>query len=327
MNISQLPPCRKEGDNILIRGRYIEQLSSGLYAYLPLGVKVLDNLINYISYRMNPISIKFQSPSLQPYELWEKSGRADSYGKEMLSLTSRDGKRFVLGPTAEEVICYLFKVMQPSLPVSYYQITPKYIDELRPQGTLLRTKEFYMKDAYSFHPTEESLDNTYTSFKETYEDILKALRLPYEIKVADCGEIGGSFSEEFYVNGVEVAHLFKLGRRYSNDLPGQPYMGCYGIGISRLIQVIASTPLEEFYWPEFVTPFDTHIICLDSIKNIPYRYRHLNCLVDDREVSAGCKFNDAKLIGIPRRIILSKKNNELNRGEEEFFGKKSYFSL
>lgn len=188
---------------LLLRAGYIRQVASGIYSFLPLGKKVLNKIENIVREEMNAAgAVEMLMPALQPAELWEESGRWQSYGPELMRMHDRHERPFVLGPTHEEVITSLVRNEIRSykrLPINMYQIQTKYRDEKRPRFGLLRGREFIMKDAYSFHADEESLDETYQKMVEAYKNILTRLDLDYRVVHADSGAIGGSSSHEFMV--------------------------------------------------------------------------------------------------------------------------------
>lgn len=188
---------------LLLRAGYIRQVASGIYSFLPLGKKVLNKIENIVREEMNAAgAVEMLMPALQPAELWEESGRWQSYGPELMRMHDRHERPFVLGPTHEEVITSLVRNEIRSykrLPINMYQIQTKYRDEKRPRFGLLRGREFIMKDAYSFHADEESLDETYQKMVEAYKKILTRLDLDYRVVHADSGAIGGSSSHEFMV--------------------------------------------------------------------------------------------------------------------------------
>lgn len=188
---------------LLIRGGFIRKTASGVYTYLPLGFKVLKKIEQIVREEMENIdSQEILMPIIQPAEIWQESGRWDDYGPEMMKLKDRHNRDFTLGPTHEEMITTIIKNELRSykqLPISLFQIANKYRDEIRPRFGVLRAREFIMKDAYSFHDSEESLDETYNAFYKAYERILERLGVDYLVVEADTGAIGGSDSHEFQV--------------------------------------------------------------------------------------------------------------------------------
>lgn len=187
----------------LLRGGFIRKTAAGIYTYLPLGRRVLLKIENIVREEMNRIGAQeILMPILQPAELWKQSGRWDDYGPEMMKLKDRHERDFTLGPTHEEIVTDLVKNELRSykqLPLTLYQIANKYRDEIRPRFGLLRAREFIMKDAYSFHASWESLDETYEQFKKAYSRIMERLGVRYMIIEAETGAIGGNASHEFVV--------------------------------------------------------------------------------------------------------------------------------
>ncbi|BBE31918.1 proline--tRNA ligase [Tepiditoga spiralis] len=188
---------------LLIRGGFIRKVASGVYSYLPLGWKVIRKIENIVREEVNAIGAQeMLMPVVQPAELWKQTGRWDDYGPEMMKLTDRHNRSFTLGPTHEEMITHIVKnelISYKQLPTTLYQIATKYRDEIRPRFGVLRAREFIMKDAYSFHTSEESLDETYNDFYKAYEKILNRMDVEFVAVEADTGAIGGSNSHEFQV--------------------------------------------------------------------------------------------------------------------------------
>jgi prolyl-tRNA synthetase len=188
---------------LMLRAGLIRRLASGLYDWLPLGMRVLQRVENIIREEMDRAgALELRMPAVQPAELWRESDRWDQYGPELLRFVDRHGRDFCLGPTHEEVITEIARGELKSyrqLPVNYYQIQTKFRDEIRPRFGVMRAREFLMKDAYSFHIDAESLDETYTLMRDTYCRIFERLQLEFRIVRADTGAIGGSTSEEFQV--------------------------------------------------------------------------------------------------------------------------------
>ncbi|HUF74220.1 MAG TPA: proline--tRNA ligase [Gammaproteobacteria bacterium] len=188
---------------LMLRAGLIRRLASGLYSWMPLGMRVLNKVAGVVREEMNRSgALEIMMPVVQPAELWQESGRWEAYGKALLRFEDRHERSFCLGPTHEEVITDIARSELKSyrqLPVNYYQIQTKFRDEVRPRFGVMRSREFVMKDAYSFHLDEESLRETYRLMRETYQRIFDRLQLEYRIVKADTGEIGGSISEEFQV--------------------------------------------------------------------------------------------------------------------------------
>jgi prolyl-tRNA synthetase len=185
----------------MLRAGLIRQLSSGVYSYLPLGLKVLQRIQRIVREEMDHIGAQeLLLPALHPAELWKQSGRWDIYGPELMSLEDRHGRSFVLGATHEEVITTLLKEEIHSykkLPITLYQIQTKFRDERRPRFGLIRGREFIMKDAYSFNRTHEDLDKSYHFMHQAYQNIFSRCGLNYRTVMADSGAMGGKDTHEF----------------------------------------------------------------------------------------------------------------------------------
>lgn len=355
-------------------------LMAGVYSYLPLGLKVLNNIKRIIRQEMDVCgAAEVLLPALQPIDLWQRSGRDKDIGEVMIRFTDRRGRVLSLGPTHEEVITDLVKNHVSSyrqLPLVLYQIQTKFRDEIRPRFGLVRACEFVMKDAYSFDKDEAGLENNYQAMYEAYQRILKRCGLEFLITEADPGIMGGNVSHEFMVpagdgedlvlvcpkcksartfregkdlscpkcsvnlekiNAIEVGHIFKLGTKYSSvfsanflDEHGKLkpiIMGCYGIGVSRLISAIIEQnhDADGIIWPNEVAPFSVAIIALEAddkkvLESAVRLYQELKekaipVLLDDRDERAGVKFKDADLIGLPVSIVVSRKSLEQDKFE------------
>lgn len=188
---------------LMLRAGLIRHLASGLYTWLPTGLKVLKKVENIVREEMERAgSIEVLMPMVQPSDLWEESGRWDDYGPELLRLNDRHQRPFVLGPTHEEVITKLVSNEISSykqLPMNLFQIQTKFRDEIRPRFGVMRGREFLMKDAYSFHTTDECLKETYQVMFDAYCRIFERLGLDFRPVIADNGSIGGEGSHEFHV--------------------------------------------------------------------------------------------------------------------------------
>ena len=186
---------------LMLKSGMIKQLARGIYAYLPITQLVLNNIQEIVREEMMNIGgAEVHLPVLHPRELWEESGRWQAYGKELMRVSDRHDREFALGPTHEEVITALVRDELKSykkLPLTLFQIQTKFRDELRPRFGLLRGREFIMKDAYSFHIDEESLDKTYNDMYDAYSRIFTRLDLNFRAVEADGGSIGGSHTHEF----------------------------------------------------------------------------------------------------------------------------------
>ncbi len=188
---------------LMLRAGMIRKLAAGLYSWLPMGLRVLRKVENIVREEMNRAGAQeLLMPAVQPAELWQETGRWDAMGAEMLRFTDRHNRDFCFGPTHEEIITDLIRNELRSykqLPVNFYQIQTKFRDERRPRFGVMRAREFLMKDAYSFHLNEESLQQTYAVMHESYSRIFTRLGLGFRHVLADTGAIGGSASHEFHV--------------------------------------------------------------------------------------------------------------------------------
>ncbi|MBI3337545.1 MAG: hypothetical protein HY005_02920 [Candidatus Staskawiczbacteria bacterium] len=374
--------------DLLTRAGFIDQLMAGVYTFLPMGFKVLKNIENIIRQNMESAPANGQEilmPVLQPKENWQKTGRWDSLDI-LFKLKGSGDKEYAMGPTHEEVVSPLAKkniFSYKDLPISLFQIQTKFRDELRAKSGILRTREFLMKDLYSFHTTQEDLNKYYEKLTKVYSDIFKKCgigKVTYQTLAS-----GGSFSkysDEFqaitdsgedviYIckkcgiainkeikpennkcpkcqsvefeekKAIEVGNIFKLGTKFSlpfdlkfTDRDGQDkpvLMGCYGIGLGRLMGAIVEANHDEkgIIWPKPVAPFLAHLIFIEShsigsgkIKKAAEKIYNdlkkekIEVLYDDRqEKSAGEKFAEADLIGIPFRIVISEKTLKTNSAE------------
>ena len=188
---------------LMLRAGMVRKLASGLYTWLPLGLRVLRNVENIIRDELNKVGAQeVLMPATQPSELWKESGRWEKYGPELLRMKDRHGREFCFGPTHEEVITDMVRNEIRSykqLPANFYQIQTKFRDEVRPRFGIMRAREFLMKDAYSFHIDDASLNETYQEMHETYCKIFDRIGLDYRPVQADTGSIGGNTSHEFHV--------------------------------------------------------------------------------------------------------------------------------
>ena len=188
---------------LMLRAGLIRKLASGLYTWLPLGLRIMRKVENIVREEMNNTgALEVLMPAVQPSELWQESGRWEQYGPELLRLKDRHGREFCFGPTHEEIITDLARKELSSykqLPITYYQIQAKFRDEVRPRFGVMRAREFIMKDAYSFHSNQDSLQATYEIMYQAYTNIFTRLGLKFRAVMADSGSIGGSSSHEFHV--------------------------------------------------------------------------------------------------------------------------------
>lgn len=357
---------------LLQKGGFIDQVMSGVYTMLPIGLRVLNKIETIVREEMDTLGSELLMPSLSPVELWETTGRTgvdvlfEARGANDASRKRNDG-RYILNSTHEEIVTPLAQKNRFSykdFPFAVYQIQTKFRNEERAKSGLMRGREFRMKDMYSFHTSEEDLLAFYEKAKDAYMRIFTRLGLGESTKItkASGGDFTSGFSHEFqtmcesgedviYVhnetgdafnkevapegdgfaqhNASEVGNIFPLHTKFSKafdytytDASGNKqlvYMGCYGIGTSRLMGVL----VEKFHddkgivWPASVAPFTVYLAGLNrddsaTVDAADAAYEELTragieTLYDDRDVAPGAKFADAELLGIPYRIVVSKK--------------------
>jgi prolyl-tRNA synthetase len=209
---------------LMLRAGMIRKLAAGLYTWLPLGLRVLRKVENIVREEMNRAGgLEVQMPAVQPAELWRESGRWEEYGPELLRFRDRHHREFCFGPTHEEIITDLARNELQSyrqLPVNFYQIQNKFRDEIRPRFGVMRAREFLMKDAYSFHLGQESLQQTYNQMFDAYNRIFSRCGLEFRPVEADTGSIGGNASHEFHVlaDSGEDAIAFSSGSDYAANV-------------------------------------------------------------------------------------------------------------
>ncbi len=371
--------AKDEGDSLnyqlLTRGGFVSQLMAGVYTYLPLGLMVLRNIEQIVREEMNGLGAsEILMPTLHPKINWVTTGGWDNIDV-LFKIKSRTGHEYALGQSEEEVVTPLVMnraVSYKDFPISVYQIHWKYRDELRAKSGIMRGREFYMKDMYSFHASQEDFLTYYEEAKKAYLRIFDRLGLVAKVTEASGGSFSQKISYEFEVltdagedviyycencdfcvedeiakvkpgdgcprcgNNVlkeakasEVGNVFDLGQKYGkdfdlgfvdeNDKKQYPVMGCYGIGVSRIMGVIVEKYNDDrgIMWPESVAPAKIHLLSLgddeEVIKESEKLYHGLEkagikVIYDDRqEVGAGVKFADADLIGCPLRVTVSKK--------------------
>ncbi|MEQ1543670.1 proline--tRNA ligase [Methyloglobulus sp.] len=240
---------------LMIRAGLIRKLATGLYSWLPLGLRVLRKVEKITREEMEKAgALEVLMPALQPAELWQETGRWEKYGPELARLKDRHDRDFCLGPTHEEIITDLARNEIKSykqLPITYYQIQTKFRDEIRPRFGVMRCREFIMKDAYSFHLSQESLDETYAVMHQVYTTIFTRFGLKFRAVIADSGSIGGAVSHEFHV----LADSGEDAIAFSDE-------GDYAANVEQAVALPPksprSSPSEEL--EKIVTPDQTSII-------------------------------------------------------------------
>ena len=209
---------------LMLRASLIRRLAAGMYTWLPIGLRVLRKVETIVREEMNRAgAFELLMPTMQPAELWIESGRWDQFGPELLRITDRHERSFCYGPTHEEVITDIARRELKSyrqLPVNFYQIQTKFRDEIRPRFGVMRAREFTMKDAYSFHLDDASLEQGYQAMYQAYTRIFERMQLKFRAVRADTGSIGGSASQEFHVlaDSGEDAIAFSDGDDYAANL-------------------------------------------------------------------------------------------------------------
>lgn len=328
--------------DLLERTGYIKQVSSGLFVQMHFMKLVINNIETIVKEELNKISaLEIGLNQLQGADVWKQTGRYNDYGAEMFKLKDRSDKEMVFTGTNEELVTVVAKTYVESyrdLSFTFYQINNKFRDEIRCNAGLIRCKEFLMMDAYSFHESKEDLEKRYNEIKKCYIAIFDRLKLKYRIESADSGEIGGSVSEEFIVEtsdgDIEIGHIFQLDTKYSSkleakfiDVNGEKQdmvMGCYGIGISRLAQVLADVNRDGNYlnWDRNVSAYEYVIIVADirneeqmKIAESFYEdlcHKKIKVYLDDRNLRVGEKLAEADILGTTNKILIGKNIEEGN---------------
>lgn len=236
---------------LMVRAGLVRKLSSGIFTWLPLGYRVLTKVENIIREELSKIgAMEIQMPNIQPAELWQESGRWEQYGGELLKIYDRAERGFVFAPTHEEVITDIARSELRSykqLPVTLYQIHTKFRDEIRPRFGVMRSREFIMKDAYSFHLNAASLEDTYEKIYQAYCTIFSRLGLDFRPVEADSGAIGGETSHEFQViaNAGEDALVFSDGSDYAANMEKASALAPSKTETSQLELETVSTPATK----------------------------------------------------------------------------------
>jgi prolyl-tRNA synthetase len=382
---------------LMLRAGLIRQTAAGIYAWLPLGHRVLRKIERIVREEQDRAgAIELLMPTIQSADLWRQSGRYDAYGPEMLRFVDRKGSEMLYGPTNEEMITQIFLGSVKSyrdLPRILYHIQWKFRDEVRPRFGIMRGREFLMKDAYSFDLDEAGLEASYRAMFIAYLRTFARLGLQAVPVRAPTGPIGGNLSHEFHIladtgesalfydaaledvshgellaadaatiarltglyameeeehakvadcpvppdrlrsrRGIEVGHIFAFGTKYSESMGfsvqasdgGQvhPWMGSYGIGVSRLMGAIIEAGHDDngIVWPEAVAPFRVGLInmraddetCAAAADGIYGKLEAagVETLYDDRDERGGAKFATMDLIGLPWQLILGPRGLE-----------------
>ncbi|BBA85382.1 proline--tRNA ligase [endosymbiont of Sipalinus gigas] len=323
---------------LMIKSGLIKKISSGSYIWLPTGLRVIKKINSIIEKKMESVNFnEISIPILQDSELWKLSDRLNIYGNEIFHIKN---EKYILSPTNEEIITYILSKETTSykeLPIKLFQINNKFRNEIRFSNGVIRTKEFIMKDAYSFHIDINSLNETYYRIYNLYKNIFNKFKLKFNIYKVKSKNMGGDISHEFKTNfnkesDIEIAHIFKIGDKYSkifnfnfiDKLGNKKYinMGSYGIGISRLIYTIVeqNNDSKGIIWPKSISPFDICIIPINFYKSkivneiskkIFYKIKKINIfdiIIYDINKSIGYMFSDIELIGIPLILIINEKN-------------------
>lgn len=382
---------------LMLRAGMIYQTSAGIYSWLPFGLRVLRRVEQIVREEQDKAGAQeILMPTIQPLELWAEGGRPNAMGQETLRMVDRHEREMLYAPTAEEVVTDVFRkhiTSYKELPKMLYQIQWKFRDEIRPRFGVMRGREFYMKDCYSFDIDEDSAKLSYQKMFDAYRKTFARMGLIAIPVKADTGAIGGSLSHEFQIlantgesqiyydkklddirrkgdeataeelmniyaaademhdaqncpiaeedlrtaRGIEVGHVFYLGTKYSEPMKAKVadkdggqitvHMGCYGIGVSRVVAAVIEASHDEngIIWPESVAPFHVALInlrsgdeaCDNACSQIYQQLQNagLEVLFDDRNERAGVKFADMDLIGLPWQVIIGPKGLEAGQVE------------
>lgn len=368
------PPANAETVNhrLLVQAGLVRQLMAGVYIYTPLGLAVLRKIEAIVRRGMLALGMQeILMPALHPEANWRQTGGWDKIDV-LFKIKSQTGKNYALGQSHEEVVTPLMKEVIHSykdLPQAVFQIQWKFRDELRAKSGILRGREFLMKDAYSFHLTQEDFENYYQKVKDAYCKIFAELDLPVKVTEASGGSFAEKISYEYMVvteageddifycpkcnycinseiseikddvcpkcgeklvqaRASEAGNVFDLGQKFTkafeltvNAADNQkvyPTMGCYGIGISRAMGIVAETHHDEkgLIWPENLAPATVYLIGLGEAQTKANEiYQNLinsgvEVIFDERDLSAGAKFAAADLIGCPWRVVVSAKTGD-----------------
>ena len=372
------------GHKIAIKGGYIYQTFQGGYTLTPLGWSVVHKIENIIRDEMDTVEgQEILMPVVCSADLWRETGRYDAMSV-LAKFKGSSGADYVICPTHEEVVTDYARSVLTSyrqLPFMLYQIQTKFRDELRVRAGLIRTREFIMKDGYSFHETQEDLEKYYKRCFDAYYRLFKRCGLKNVTDVmSDTGDMGGKIAHEFQlinemgedtlyicdcgfrankeleetdcsvcpkcgkplnkVRGIEIGNIFQLGKKYSesmhmtytdaNGTEKTPIMGCYGIGVTRVMAAIIEESADDNgpVWNMETAPFAVEVIGLVDKENKTFelaekiyddlKKANIEVLLDNRDNRAGEKFADADLIAAPIRLIVSTKNLANNQIEVKY---------
>ena len=372
---SKTPPANADTINhrLLVQAGFVRQLMAGVYTYTPLGLRVLRKIENIVRQEINLLGAQeILMPALHPKANWLATGGWNDIDV-LFKLKSQTNREYALGQSHEEIVTPLAKELIKSykdLPLSLYQIQWKYRDELRSKSGILRGKEFYMKDMYSFHADQADFEKFYQITKNAYLKIFKKLNLDAKVTEASGGNFSDKISYEFMVltdageddilycdacsycinteiskvkagspcpkcgvalkqaKASEAANVFDLGQRFSkafnlqfvdqNNQQHYPIMGCYGIGISRIMGIVVEKNHDQngITWPKTISPFPAYLINLEGEEERAQKIydtllkNNIEVIWDDRQCSAGRKFADYDLMGLPVRLLVSKRNQD-----------------
>lgn len=400
MRQSQLfPKTRKEAPKdaesinhkLLVRGGFIDQLMSGSWTLLPLGLRVVTKINQIIREEINAVGgQEMLMPLLHPKEIWSETGRWDKADEIMYKLSDARKKEYVLSFTHEEIVMDLLRKNIKSyqdLPVAIYHFSTKFRNEPRARSGIMRGREFMMKDLYSAHTDEKDMMNYYGKVKDAYAKIFERLGFTFKVVEASGGVFTDKHTHEFQVlnangedmiyscdkcdyavnqeifNGnegekcpscgegriikldktVEVGNIFPLGTWYAErmhvyytdekGLKKPVWFASYGIGPTRVMGTWVEVSHDEhgIIWNKAISPFDCHLVDLTKGRGEQIYSRlksaGIDVLWDDREASAGEKFSDADLIGIPVRLIISERNGEQVEWKERISEKSELLNL
>ncbi len=366
---------------ILLQASQLKMHAAGIYGFGHFLIRARNKLVQIIRKNLEDFgSAEVSLPILQPKALWQNSGRWEIFADAelMFNFSGRNGE-YCLAPTGEEIVLDFAKdaiISYKDLPINIFQIGNKYRDEIRVRGGILRSKEFLMKDAYSFHASFEDMVLEYESMKKCYFKIFSDLEMNVVAVKALNSDMGGNVSEEFMcfskigedkilidearnlafneeilqnkekldelkktyenfnvedlkkVECIELGHIFQLGQHYSKKMQGlfvdvdgvkKPYyMGCYGIGINRVLGTICENNCDEegLIWPKAIAPYKCVIIYNENNENkaeeiyLKLKQHGVEVVLFDKEASFGSKIKDSKLLGFLYIIILGNKFNE-----------------